>query len=288
MHHDGMEHLVIYAIPAFLALVALEAAWLIRRGKAYDGRDAFASLAMGVGNVFVSAACKLGWLLVFAALYRHRLWDVDMSRPWMWGVLLLAHDFLFYCYHRFSHRVRLGWAAHVNHHSSRSFNLTTALRQSWTTPLYSYGFFMPLAVIGFPPVAVLTASAISLLYQFWIHTETIGRLGPLEWVMNTPSHHRVHHGANPQYIDRNYGGIFIIWDRLCGTFEPEREPVRYGLTHDIDSYNPLHIAFHDWAALFREMRDAANPGEALRRPFLPPGYRSRAPDATLATDAKSA
>ncbi|HSV35686.1 MAG TPA: sterol desaturase family protein, partial [Ramlibacter sp.] len=139
-----MEQLVIYAIPAFLALVALEAAWLIRRGLAYDGRDAFASLAMGVGNVFISSTCKLFWVAVYVVLYKHRLWDIDMSRAWAWPALILGHDFCFYWYHRFSHRVRLGWAAHVNHHSSQAFNLTTALRQSWTTPLYSYGFFMPL------------------------------------------------------------------------------------------------------------------------------------------------
>ncbi len=267
-----MENLVLYAIPAFLALVAIEAAWLIRRGQAYDGPDAFASLAMGVGNVFISLACKLGWVAVYVLLYEHRIWEIDMSRPWAWPVLILAHDFCFYWYHRFSHRVRAGWAAHVNHHSSQAFNLTTALRQSWTTPLYSYGFFMPLALAGFTPAQVITAGAISLIYQFWIHTETIGRLGPLEWVLNTPSHHRVHHGANPQYIDRNYGGIFIIWDRLFGSFEPEGEKVRYGLTNNVGSHHPLRIAFHDWQALWREMRAAPTLREALRRPFLPPDF----------------
>ena len=267
-----MEYLVIYAIPAFLALVAAEAAWLIRRGQAYDGRDAFASLAMGVGNVFISGACKLGWVLVYIALYEHRLWDVDMTAFWAWPALILGHDFCFYWYHRFSHRVRAGWAAHVNHHSSQAFNLTTALRQSWTTPLYSYGFFMPLALVGFTPAHVITAGAISLVYQFWIHTETIGRLGPLEWFLNTPSHHRVHHGANPQYIDKNYGGIFIIWDRLFGTFVPEGEKVRYGLTNNVGSHHPLRIAFHDWIALFREMRAAPTLRDALRRPFLPPDF----------------
>ncbi len=254
----GDDQLVLYAIPAFLACVALEAVWLKRRRRAYDDRDAWASLGMGVGNVLIAVALKSLWFALFVWLYEFRIFDLDPRLAWVWMLGIVVQDFCFYWYHRFSHRVRLFWGAHVNHHSSQAFNFTTALRQSWTTPLYSSAFFLPLPLLGFHPVVVYTLQSISLIYQFFLHTETVGRLGPLEWVLNTPSHHRVHHGSNPEYIDRNYGGILIVWDRWFGSFEPERAPVRYGLTHNLGSYNPLWIAFHYFVQIARDAR--AHPG----------------------------
>ena len=168
--------------------------------------------------------------------------------------------------------MRFLWSAHVNHHSSRHFNLSTALRQSWTTPITGPIFWVPLALLGFHPLMILAAQAISLIYQFWIHTELIGRLGPFEWIMNTPSHHRVHHGSNVQYLDRNYAGIFIVWDRLFGSFEPEVSPVDYGLTKNLHSFNPVRIAFHDWTAMLRSVMHAASWCAALGYVFRPPGW----------------
>ena len=268
----GEDQLVLYAIPAFLACVALEALWLKRRGRVYDNRDAWASLGMGVGNIVIAVALKVLWFALFIWLYEFRLFDLDPRLAWVWVLGIVLQDFCFYWYHRFSHRVRLFWGAHVNHHSSQAFNFTTALRQSWTTPLYSSAFFIPLPLLGFHPVVVYTLQSISLIYQFFLHTETVGRLGPLEWVLNTPSHHRVHHGSNPEYIDRNYGGILIVWDRWFGSFEPERAPVRYGLTHNLASYNPLRIAFHYFAQIARDAR--ARPGwrNAWSAVFGPPEW----------------
>jgi len=164
------------------------------------------------------------------------------------------------------------WGCHVNHHSSRYFNLSTALRQPLLTPLTAPVFWAPLPLIGFPPWMVLTAQAWSLLYQFWIHTEAIDRLGPLEWFMNTPSHHRVHHGKNVAYLDKNHAGIFILWDRLFGTFAPEAEPVIYGLTTDIQTFHPLRIAFHELAAIGRDLRHARTLWAMLGHAFAPPGW----------------
>jgi alkylglycerol monooxygenase len=185
MQNMGDDKLVLYAIPVFLAFVALEALWLRRRGHAYDGRDAWASLTMGVGNVIIAVIVKLGWFALFLWLYEYRLFDADPRLVWVWIGGIVLQDFCFYWYHRLSHRVRLFWAAHVNHHSSQAFNFTTALRQSWTTPLYSSAFFIPLPLLGFHPVMVYTLQSISLIYQFFLHTETVGRLGPLEAVLNT-------------------------------------------------------------------------------------------------------
>lgn len=272
----GNDKLVIYAIPMFLALVLLEAgisAW--RRRGWYRREDAFASLGMGVGNVLISGSLKAAWLGLYAWAYQYRLFDLDPRLAWVWVAGLFMQDFCFYCYHRCSHRIRLLWAAHENHHSSQYCNLTTALRQSWTTPLYSYSFFIPMAFMGFHPLVIITIQSISLIYQFFLHTESVGRLGPLEWVMNTPSHHRVHHGANPQYIDRNYAGIFIIWDRLFGSFEPEQEKVKFGLTKDMPDFNPLRIAVNHFLLIGRDLRQARGLGDVLGILLREPGWWSQ-------------
>jgi sterol desaturase/sphingolipid hydroxylase (fatty acid hydroxylase superfamily) len=280
----GRVSLVVYlAIPIFFLTMALEARWArprkgVARGpagavvKGYARPDTLASLAMGVGNVVIAAGTKLAMLAMLTWLYQYRLFTLP-NVWWTWVLLLIAEDLCYYAFHRTSHEVRLFWAAHVNHHSSEHYNLSTALRQSWTTPFTAPWFWLPLALLGFAPWMILLQQAVSLLYQYWIHTEAIDRLPrPIEWIFNTPSHHRVHHGANPEYLDRNHGGIFIVWDRLFGTFEPERAPVRFGLTTNIRSHHPLRIAFHEWAAMLRDARRAGTLRHAVATLLRPPGW----------------
>jgi sterol desaturase/sphingolipid hydroxylase (fatty acid hydroxylase superfamily) len=272
-----MSNLVLYAIPGFVVLMLVELAWS-RRARAegrpvigYTPVDTAASLAMGLGNVAISAVTKLGAFALFTLAYEHRLFDLGTGAA-AWAALFVAEDFCYYWFHRLHHQVRLLWAAHVNHHSSTHYNLSTALRQSWTTPLTGPLFWVPLALAGFAPWMIVTAQAWSLLYQFWIHTESIRSLGPLEAVFNTPSHHRVHHGANVEYLDRNHGGILIVWDRLFGTFEPEQAPVRFGLTTNLDTHRLDRVAFHEFAAIARDVRRAPTLRTALGYVFGPPGW----------------
>jgi len=272
-----MSLLLYFAIPWFLVTMFVEARLLPRaraRGRdvtPYEAKDARASITMGLGNLGISAATRFGTVGLYAFLYSHRLFEIG-SGPGASVLLLFAEDFTYYAWHRASHEVRFMWAAHVNHHSSQSYNLSTALRQSWTTPFTVPLFYFWLPLIGFRPEMLLTQISVSLIYQYWVHTELIGKLGPLEWILNTPSHHRVHHGANVEYLDRNHGGIFIVWDRLFGTFEPERARVVYGLTKNIETFAPLRIAFHEWAALVADVRAARTLRDRLGYVFRPPGW----------------
>ncbi len=283
-----MSTLIYFSIPIFLVTMLVEALWArraLREGadiRGYEGRDSAASLAMGLGNVGISAITKLGSLAAMTWIYQHRLFTLPTTVWWSWVLLFFAEDFCYYWFHRASHEVRLLWAAHVNHHSSKHYNLSTALRQSWTTPFTAPIFWWILPLLGFHPLAVLTQQAVSLLYQYWIHTEAIRTLGPLEWVFNTPSHHRVHHGKNPEYLDKNHAGILIVWDRLFGTFAPERARVEFGLTKDIETFHPFHIAFHEWAAMARDVRRSRSLREALGHVFGPPGGVRREPAETPA------
>ena len=270
-----MDNLVLYSIPLFLASIVLER-WLTARRRdviGYEVRDTFASLTMGVLNVIISAGTKLLSVPLFAWCYEHRFADLgDASAWWSWTLLLFGEDLCYYWFHRSHHEVRLLWAAHVVHHSSQHFNLSTALRQTLLTPLTAPVFWIVLPLLGFPVWMVLLAQGWSLVYQFWIHTELIGRVGPLELILNTPSHHRVHHGKNVRYLDKNHAGIFIIWDRLFGTFAPETERVRFGLTKDIDTFNPVRIGLHEIGAIARDVRRAPTLRAKLGYVFAPPGW----------------
>lgn len=265
------------AIPAFIVLMVLEIA-LFRIGLAkgrYELRDTAASLTMGLGNLALGIPFAA---LIFAmTVWTHQFAIFDIGYAWWaFALILLAEDFVYYWFHRLSHEHRIWWAAHVNHHSSRHYNLSTALRQTWTGNLAgTFVLWLPLALIGFPPALIAFQKGVSLVYQFWIHTEAVGRLPrPIEWVFNTPSHHRVHHAVNPRYLDRNYAGILIIWDRLFGTFVPEddAEPCRYGIVKQIGTFNPLRIAFHEWSDIIRDVRSAGSTREALGYIFGPPGW----------------
>jgi sterol desaturase/sphingolipid hydroxylase (fatty acid hydroxylase superfamily) len=284
----AMSELIYWAVPAFLVLLALEALLLTRYPpgdtpvRGYELRDTATSLSLGVGNVLIAGAVKAAVFLFYLGLYELRLFD---WKPGLvhWVAIVIAEDACYYWFHRAHHEIRFLWAAHENHHSSRFYNLSTALRQSWTTPLTGILFWAPLPLLGFHPTAILVAQSISLIYQFWIHTELLGPMHLFGRIFNTPSHHRVHHGRNIRYLDRNHGGILIVWDRLFGTFEPEREPVDYGLTKNNTSFNPFRVAFHAWADLFRDMRNAGDWREAAAYFLRPPGW---SPDGSSQTSAE--
>ena len=267
-----------YAAPFFVASVIIEAALLrrwVRDGRevaGYENKDTFASLAMGIGSLVTVTAINAAVFGLATLAWPHRLIDLG-NTPLAWAVAIIGWDFAYYWHHRIEHECRLFWASHVNHHSSQYFNLSTALRQPWT-PFTSMVFFPPLAFVGVAPWMIMVAAGINLIYQFWIHTEVIGRMPRwFEWVFNTPSHHRVHHGANAEYLDRNYGGILIVWDRLFRSFEPERAKVVYGLTKNITSYNPFVIAFHEYAAIGRDVVRARSLRERVSFVIRGPGWK---------------
>jgi sterol desaturase/sphingolipid hydroxylase (fatty acid hydroxylase superfamily) len=256
----------ILAIPFYLITMGIENFALWRSGKAYGVSDTAASLSGGVGSLVVRFFWNLLFIWLLTKCYESGAKLFATAPLWLiWLALVLADDFAFYWMHRLSHEIRFLWATHVVHHSSERYHLATALRQSWTAPIIETPFWLPLALIGFHPHMILLQMSLNLIYQYWVHTETIRTLGPLEWVLNTPSHHRVHHGSNPQYVDRNYGGIFIFWDRLFGTFTPEGESVRYGLTKNLVTKNWVVIQFHEFAAILRDVTRAETFREKLRQ-----------------------
>jgi sterol desaturase/sphingolipid hydroxylase (fatty acid hydroxylase superfamily) len=267
-------NLTTFAIPAYILLMALEVLSLRllpdEGEQGYAVRDTATSLSMGLGSI----VANLGWQVLTLATYLFfsHLTPLHVAPTWWsWALVFVLWDFTYYWQHRADHRVRILWASHVNHHSSRHYNLSTALRQTWTS-IGTMPLGIPMILLGFPPAMLFTAQALNLLYQFWIHTERIGTLWrPIEFVLNTPSHHRVHHGTNQLYLDRNFGGVFIVWDRMLGTFTPESEPVVFGLTTDINTYNLLRVAFHEYAAIGRDLRVTRTPAEWYAVVFRSPG-----------------
>jgi sterol desaturase/sphingolipid hydroxylase (fatty acid hydroxylase superfamily) len=270
----------VYAIPVFIALIAIEVFIDIKRKlHLYEFKDSAACISMGLGVVVIGIVTKSFAYLLFSLLYEYRLFDLP-NAWWMWVLLLFADDLSFYWHHRLSHSIRFLWAAHVQHHSSTHMNLSVALRQSWGEPFYKYIFYLWLPLMGFHPLWILVMQAISLVYQFFQHTELVGKLGPLEWIMNTPSHHRVHHATQVHYLDKNHAGIFIIWDRLFGTFEEEKEKPIYGITSNIHTYNPLRIATHEYGALWKDMKRAPKLIDKVKYIFMPPGWSHDGEDMT--------
>ena len=200
-------------------------------------------------------------------------WHLDTGAWWYWPVLILALDFAFYWTHRFVHRVNVGWAAHQAHHSSEYMNFGTALRQKWN-PWFEFFFWLPLPLLGFAPWTLYVAFGANLVFQFFVHTELVGKLPrPIELVFNTPSHHRVHHGSDPEYLDRNYAGMFIIWDRMFGTFVEEKQRPTYGLTKPVETYNLLKLQYGGYAEIVRNVRGATSMRERLGFLFGPPGWK---------------
>jgi sterol desaturase/sphingolipid hydroxylase (fatty acid hydroxylase superfamily) len=269
---------IAYFIPVFIFLILVELAIsAFDQRELYTTKDAFTSLGMGLGSVVVNLVVKLFYFGVFMWIYENfALFEIGTAW-WAWILLLFADDFTFYWHHRLSHQVRVLWAAHSNHHSSQYYNLTTALRQSWTEFIYKYILWLWLPLLGFHPVMIFTMISVSLIYQFFIHTETVRKLGFLEWIMNTPSHHRVHHATNLKYLDKNHAGIFIIWDRLFGTFEEEDEndkPV-YGLTTNVNSYNLVRVAFFEYDLIRADWQKTRSWRTRLKILFKPPGWQPK-------------
>lgn len=240
------------AVGAFSLVVVEAAVSSAFRTGWYGLRDTLANLAMAAGGFVVGVPGRALATALSFALYEYRMFDLPEA-AWVWALLLVAEDLCYYCFHRTSHTVALFWAAHVPHHSSTKFNLSTALRASWTTPFTGIVFWLPLPLLGFHPLWILSVHAVSLSYQFFLHTAAVGRLGPLEWIVNTPSHHRVHHARNPEYLDRNFGGMLIIWDRMFGTFAEERQQPTYGTVKALRSHHPFVIAFSGWAEIAKRV-----------------------------------
>lgn len=278
-----MRDPVLFAIPFFLVLLTVE--WAAARklehlesddrtpAGAFDRRDAWASISMGLVSVATTAAWKFLALLGYAALYAYAApWHLPSNRWYTWAIAILGVDLLFYTYHRIAHRVRLIWATHQAHHSSEYFNFATALRQKWNNS-GEILMWIPLPLLGVPPWMVFAAFSVNLIYQFWVHTEHIDKLWrPIEFVFNTPSHHRVHHGMDADYLDRNYGGILILWDRMFGTFRAETSRPHYGLTKPVNTFNVWRLQTHEYAAIARDVRRADRWRDRFGYVFGPPGW----------------
>lgn len=259
--------------PVFLGLIAWEAwYWRSRRPEVYSLVDTFSNAGLALMHQVADAVAWTLTIGLFYLVYQHRLFDVPAT--W-WGIalLVLGQDFFYYWFHRAHHRIRWMWASHVTHHSSERLNLSTAFRQSLTYPISGmWLFWLPLAWLGFEPTHIVAVVAINLGFQFFVHTQAIGKLGWIEKVFNTPSHHRVHHARNAKYIDRNYAGVLIVWDKLFGSFveEDPAVPCEYGIIGQIHSHNPITLTLHEWIAMFRDARRAKGLGGALRQLFGPP------------------
>jgi sterol desaturase/sphingolipid hydroxylase (fatty acid hydroxylase superfamily) len=261
-----------------LLLIPLELL-LASRGRIraeYEFHDTLANVCVSVGSIFFWGT--LSWMLLSAVTlaYRRRVFDVPFA-AWSFAIAFLAEDFRYYWWHRISHRSRWFWASHVVHHSSQLFNLSTNLRQSWTSQFSGLILLnVPLAFLGFNPGLTGLAFTVNLLYQFWIHTESVDRMpGWFEWLLNTPSHHRVHHASNPRYLDANYAGVLMVWDRLFGSFVAERreEPPRYGIVRNLGSFNPVRIALHEYVSIGADLvRRGLTPAQRIGYLFGPPGW----------------
>jgi sterol desaturase/sphingolipid hydroxylase (fatty acid hydroxylase superfamily) len=256
MQIPEFPNLIHYAIPFFIVTVIIEIILTVKiKMNEYEYKDAATSISMGlIGNVGIGLLTKGAVFGIFLIIYNtFHLFEIPFT--WWASILVLfAEDLTYYWFHRISHESRFFWASHIVHHSSLKYNLSTALRQTWTGSFTSFVFWIPLVLIGFHPVMIIMQKSISLIYQYWIHTELIKKMPKwFEAVFNTPSHHRVHHATNPQYLDRNHAGIFIIWDRLFGTFEPEVEKPVYGLVKNIDTFNPVKVAFLEWFDLLKDI-----------------------------------
>ena len=264
------------ATPFFFLLILLELAWVRRGGRGeFEPRDTTTSMIMGLGNLVTTIAGAFVAIAAYMWAWQFRPFDIGYAW-WAWVLCFVAEDLFYYVFHRAAHRVRWFWASHVVHHSSQHYNLSTALRQTWTNTFSAHFVFrMPLFLVGFEPAMIIFCAGANLVYQFWIHTESVGKMGKLfEGIMNTPSHHRVHHATNPRYLDSNYAGVFIIWDRMFGSFveETAEDPPRYGIIHNLGTFNPVRVAFHEWIAMARDIWRAQGLRHKLMFFLAPPGW----------------
>ena len=265
---------ILFAIPVFMAFVGLEA-WLAwRRGlKVYRLHDALTSINIGAMSETIRALLKLLSVAVYALVVeRVGAFSWDLKSPWVWILAFFMYDFFYYWAHRSGHEVNLLWAAHVVHHSSEDYNLSTALRQTSTGAFFGWIFYLPMAVLGVPPLLFGIVALVDLLYQFWVHTEHVKKLGWFDRVFCSPSNHRVHHAINEGYLDRNYGGILVVWDQLFGTFTPEQETCVYGTRDPLNSWNPLWANTQGYVRLAQTSRQLSSWTDKLKVWFKPPGW----------------
>ena len=274
--------LIEMASPVFFILIGLEliASRIVHR-QVYRLNDSVNDLSMGmidqIGGILMSGIFFIGYIVVWE---KYRIFDMGPARPlsfenipWVvWITCFIAKDFVYYWAHRMSHEMNWGWATHIAHHQSEEYNLSVALRQGVFQPVFFSWFSLPLALLGFPPAVFGTCAALNTIYQFWIHTRLVKRLGPIEWIMNTPSHHRVHHGREPKYIDKNHAGVFIVWDRMFGTYQPEEEEPEYGIVTPLKSWNPVWAQIHYGVKLVKTAWLAPKWTDKLRLPFEAPAW----------------
>ena len=265
--------IIVLSIPAYFFFIGVESLVGWRRGlRIFRSADVAANLMLGLAQTVVGVLAAFWITGNYERLYHHRFFDISTGNTLTWVILFFAQDFLYYWFHRASHRMNLGWAGHAPHHQSEDFNFAVALRQGPFQPIFSSVFYLPLALFGFPPAMFATVIGINTVYQFFLHTELVKTIGPLEWILNTPSHHRVHHGCNGRYLDKNHGAILIIWDRIFGTFEPERDHPVYGTTVPVNSFNPVTCTLAPFRDLVDLCRAAPRFLDKLRLWFMPPEW----------------
>ncbi len=269
----------VYAIgaPIVLAMIFVEiliSNW--QQKNYYKTQDTLCTIGLLAGNIIVAFSIKGLILALHFYLYQYKIFELSGMLPlWLfWILTFVVIDLVFYIYHRMSHRIRFLWAIHLSHHSSEEMNFAVSFRQAWFGPVSKIPFFMLLPMLGFDPTIIAAAGVISTLWGIVGHTQIIGKLGFIEWVFNTPSHHRVHHGSNKQYIDKNYGNLLIIWDRMFGTFAPEEEPVKFGLVNNVNTYNPAKITFMAWSSMIDDIKKKKNLSEMLSTIIEPPSTQA--------------
>ncbi|UII28018.1 sterol desaturase family protein [Fulvivirga maritima] len=265
-----LPNIILYAAPVMLSLVAIE--WIIsykQKKDYYDSKDTISAAVIGLVNVAMSAGLKIVTFGIILFFYNLVPWSIPPTW-WSYILCIIWIDFWRYWAHRVGHENRFWWATHVTHHNSEKYNWSVAFRLSWTQHIKVI-FFIPVALTGFHPVVFFICHQIEVLYQFWIHTEYIHKLPrPIEYIFTTPSHHRVHHSSDPKYLDKNYGSTLIIWDRIFGTFQPEEERPKYGLTEPVNTYNPITLNFHEWRDIFRDVKNSKSLKEAYHMMFGSP------------------
>jgi sterol desaturase/sphingolipid hydroxylase (fatty acid hydroxylase superfamily) len=267
-----MDQLVVWVTVFYIVAIVFESFLSTYEGlHLYDWRDSLVNILMGSGNFLLDLGMKA--ITFFVLNWFHQFAFFEITSPfWSWFTVILLQDFAYYWLHRVDHSCRFFWAIHVNHHSSEKFNFTVAIRSSLLQPLYRFVYYIPVALMGFDAIQIMVAYSICQIYGFFIHTETIGKLGPLEWIFATPSNHRVHHGSNPQYLDKNLGMFLIIWDRIFGTYAKEEDKVVYGLTRNINTKHLPTVVFHEWNSIISDVKKPVKFKDKLMYIFGPPGW----------------
>tara|TARA_Y100001970_G_C14190321_1_gene834969 strand:- start:623 stop:1924 length:1302 start_codon:yes stop_codon:yes gene_type:complete len=277
MFSQDSSPLITYAIPFFMLLVGIEFVYgLIKKENNYRINDALASMSLGLISRFVPLlALGFQYVVYTYVAEEFNLSLLNSTETWVWVTAFFMYDLCYYWMHRLHHEIKIFWATHVVHHHGEEFNLSTAMRQTSTGFLWKWVFFLPMFLIGIPPNVFVTVAGINLIYQFWVHTEHIGKLGVLEYIFITPSNHRIHHAQNDDYLDANYGGVFIIWDRIFGTYIDERDDLKpvYGTVKPLKTFNPLWANIEVFYQMFLDSYHTKKWKDKIRVWFSPPAWR---------------